>query len=134
MARNRTFESGPVLQVVVGAFLVTLGIAGILEWDGSEWARNLSRAFGRASDPFNLIVAILELAAGVIIVVGAFLKIEGRAMYAATLAVTVLWLLLMVLSHAAQDVFEPDLLSWINVVTLDAIVFFSLWGIHRRYA
>ena len=85
MARNRTFDSGPVLQVVVGAFLVTLGIAGTLEWDGSEWARNLSRAFGRPTDPFNLIVAILELVAGAIIVVGALVKVEGRAMYAATL-------------------------------------------------
>ena len=134
MASNRTFDTGPVLQVIVGAFLVTLGIAGIMEWDGSEWARNLSRAFGRPSDPFNLIVAILELAAGAIIVVGALVKVQGRAMYAAMLAVTLLWLLLMILSHVAQDIFEPDVLTWVNVVTLDGIVLFSLWGIHRGYA
>jgi hypothetical protein len=136
MPRKATFQSGLALQVVVGAFLVTLGIAGLVQWgsNAAELGRDLSRAFGRPSDPFNLIVALVELASGAVIVAGAFIQVQNKLLYAATLAITLLWLALIIISRVAQDFLEPDALVWINVTAVDLIVLFTLWAINRRYA
>ena len=55
-------------------------------------------------------------------------------MYATTLVVTLLWLLMMIFTHVVQEVFESDLLSHGSVVTLNAIAPLSMWGFRRGFA
>ena len=63
MARRNVFDLAGALflmQIVVAAYLITLGLLGIIYWD-SNWAqfgRGLNRAFGGGSNPINLIVLL----------------------------------------------------------------------------
>ena len=92
MAKKKTvFDAGTtllVLQIVVAAFLITLGLVGLIHWDSdpSRFGRGLTRAFGGTNNPFSLIVAIVELVAGLIVLAGAFARVRGRLLFAPVLA------------------------------------------------
>lgn len=137
MARKSAgLETGVVLQIVVGVFLVTLGLIGIVDWDSNlaQVGRGLNRAFGRPNDPVNLVVAIAEVAAGVIVFAGVFWGLRSRLLYAATLVIAVLWAVRLVLAFLARDIFEPDFLVWLNRLAADLIVLLALWLVNRKYA
>ena len=70
MARTRTsFDATLLMQIAVVLFLITLGIVGIMYYNSrlGEWGRSIDRFFGRPSNPVNIIVAVAELVAGIII-------------------------------------------------------------------
>ena len=140
MAKKKTvFDVGTtllVLQIVVAAFLITLGLVGLIHWnsDPSRFGRGLTRAFSGTNNPFSLIVAIVELVAGLIVLAGAFARVRGRLLFAATLVIAILWAVQIVISFFARDIFEPDFLVWANRLTADLIVLLALWLINRKYA
>ena len=139
MARKNVFSMGTtvfVLQIVVAAYLITLGLLGIIHWDSgaAQFARGLSRAFGGSNNPFNLIVAILELAAGAIVLLGLFVSMRSSLLAAATLVIAILWVIQIIIVFFARDIFEPDFLIWLNRLAADLIVLLALWLINRKYA
>jgi hypothetical protein len=121
---------------VVAAFLITLGLVGLIHWnsDPSRFGRGLTRAFGGANSPVALIVAIVELLAGIIVLVGAFARVRGRLLFAATLVIAILWAIQIIISFFARDIFEPDFWIWLNRLAMDLIVLLALWLINRKYA
>jgi uncharacterized membrane protein YphA (DoxX/SURF4 family) len=140
MAKKKAvFDAGTtllVLQIVVAAFLITLGLVGLIHWnsDPSRFGRGLTRAFGGTNNPFSLIVAIVELVAGLIVLVGAFARVRGRLLFAATLVIAILWAVQIVISFFARDIFEPDFWIWLNRLAMDLIVLLALWLLNRKYA
>jgi uncharacterized membrane protein YphA (DoxX/SURF4 family) len=140
MAKKKAvFDAGTtllVLQIVVAAFLITLGLVGLIHWnsDPSRFGRGLTRAFGGTNNPFSLIVAIVELVAGLIVLAGAFARVRGRLLFAATLVIAILWAVQIVISFFARDIFEPDFWIWLNRLAMDLIVLLALWLINRKYA
>jgi uncharacterized membrane protein YphA (DoxX/SURF4 family) len=139
MARRNIFDMGTtvfVLQIVVAAYLITLGLLGIIHWEsgGAQFARSLTRAFGGSSNPLNLIVAIVELAAGVIVLLGLFTSVRSGLLAAATLVIAILWVIQIIIVFFAPDIFEPEFLVWLNRLAADLIVLLALWLINRKYA
>jgi uncharacterized membrane protein YphA (DoxX/SURF4 family) len=140
MAKKKAvFDAGTtllVLQIVVAAFLITLGLVGLIHWnsDPSRFGRGLTRAFGGTNNPFSLIVAIVELVAGLIVLAGAFARVRGRLLFAATLVIAILWAVQIVISFFARDIFEPDFWIWLNRLAMDLIVLLALWLLNRKYA
>jgi uncharacterized membrane protein YphA (DoxX/SURF4 family) len=140
MAKKKAvFDAGTtllVLQIVVAAFLITLGLVGLIHWnsDPSRFGRGLTRAFGGTNNPFSLIVAIVELLAGLIVLAGAFARMRGRLLFAATLVIAILWAVQIVISFFARDIFEPDFWIWLNRLAMDLIVLLALWLLNRKYA
>jgi uncharacterized membrane protein YphA (DoxX/SURF4 family) len=140
MAKKKAvFDAGTtllVLQIVVAAFLITLGLVGLIHWnsDPSRFGRGLTRAFGGANSPVALIVAIVELLAGIIVLIGAFARVRGRLLFAATLVIAILWAIQIIISFFARDIFEPDFWIWLNRLAMDLIVLLALWLINRKYA
>jgi len=140
MAKKKAvFDAGTtllVLQIVVAAFLITLGLVGLIHWnsDPSRFGRGLTRAFGGTNNPFSLIVAIVELVAGLIVLAGAFARVRGGLLYAATLVIAILWAIQIIVSFFARDIFEPDFWIWLNRLAMDLIVLLALWLINRKYA
>jgi hypothetical protein len=139
MARKNIFDTGStlfVLQIVVAAYLITLGLLGIIYWD-SNWAqfgRGLNRAFGGGNNPINLIVAIVELAGGVIVLFALFASMHSGLLSAVTLVIAILWAVLIVVNLFARDIFETNFLVWLNRLAADLIVLLALWLINRKYA
>jgi uncharacterized membrane protein YphA (DoxX/SURF4 family) len=125
-----------VLQIVVAAFLITLGLVGLIHWnsDPAKFGRGLTRAFGGTNSPASLIVAIVELAAGLIVLAGAFVRVRGRLLFASTLVIAILWAIQIIVSFFARDIFEPDFWIWANRLAMDLVVLLALWLINRKYA
>jgi hypothetical protein len=125
-----------VLQIVVAVFLFTLGLIGLIGWNSnlSEFGRGLNRLFGRANDPFNLIVAILELASGVVVIGGLFVTASNRLLYVLTFVIAILWVVEIIIEFFAQSPFEPNFIVWLNRLAADVITLGALWLINRRYA
>lgn len=135
MAKKVSFEVVLLLQFGVGLFLATLGIAGITQYnsDLGEFGRAVNRLFGSMNDPVSLVIAIVELVAGIGVLGALFVPVRGRALRYLTLAVTVLWLVYLVVV-AARTAFEPDFVSWLNTLAADVVILVALWMVNRRYS
>ena len=137
MARRAvTFDSVIVVQIVLAVFLFTLGLIGIMDWNSSlgQFGRGMNRLFGRAGNPFNIIVAIIELATGAIMFLGIFISNLNRVLYWATWIVVVIWIVEIIIDFFAQGAFEPNFLVWLNRLAADVIVLGVLWLVNRKYA
>jgi hypothetical protein len=134
--RAVTFDAVSVIQVVVAIFLFTLGLIGIIDWNSNlaQFGRGLNRLFGRANDPFNIIVAIVELAAGVIVFAALFVGVKSRLLYWLTIVIAILWVVEIIIAFFAQGPFEPDFIVWLNRLCADVIILLALWIINRKYA
>lgn len=135
MAKKVSFEVVILLQVAAGLFLATLGIAGIAHWDSdlNELGRAVTRFFGGRNDPTALVIAIVELVAGVAVLLALFLPVKGRALSLLTLVVAALWAIYVVVT-AIRGAFEPDFVSWLNTLAADILILVSLWMVNRRYS
>jgi hypothetical protein len=134
--RTVTFDAVGVLQIVVAVFLFTLGLIGIIDWNSnlSQFGRGLNRLFGGSDNPLNLIVAIVELAAGAIVFIAVFVAVTSRLLYWLTMVIAVLWLLEIIVGFFAQGAFEPDFTVWLNRLAADVILLLALWLVNRKYA
>ena len=134
--RAVTFDAVSVIQIVVAIFLFTLGLIGIIDWNSNlaQFGRGLNRLFGRANDPFNIIVAIVELAAGFIVFAALFVGVKSRVLYWLTIVIAILWVVEIIIAFFAQGPFEPDFIVWLNRLCADVIILLALWIINRKYA
>ncbi len=134
--RTTTFDAVNLIQIVVAVFLVTLGVIGIMAWNSnlSQFGRGLNRLFGRPNDPFNLIAAIVQLAAGVIVFAGVFANVRSRLLYWATMVIAILWAVEIFIGFFVQGIFQPEFVIWLNRLAADLIILLALWLINRRYA
>ncbi|OHD70028.1 MAG: hypothetical protein A2177_15595 [Spirochaetes bacterium RBG_13_68_11] len=125
-----------VLQIVVAVFLITLGLIGVIRYDSdvSRLGRDLNRVFGRANDPFNVIVAAVELAAGILVLAALFVPVKTRWLYWTTLVIAIVWAVRIVLFLFVSRIFEPTFLAWLNQLAADCILLLALWLINRKYA
>jgi hypothetical protein len=129
-----------VLQIVVAVFLVTLGLIGIIHYDSdlARLGRDLNRVFGRANNPFNVIVAAVELAAGILLLAALFVPVKPRWLYFpgrwTTLGIAIVWAIRIVLFLFVNNIFEPTFLVWLNQLAADLVILLSLWLIYRKYA
>jgi hypothetical protein len=135
LAKKVSVEAVFLLQLGVGLFLATLGIAGLTHWGSglSEIGRRVTRFFGGRNDVTALVVAITELAAGVVVVGALLVPGKTRLPYVLTVVVTLLWLAYAVVT-TVRSAFEPDLVSWLNQLAADLVVLVALWVVSRRYA
>jgi hypothetical protein len=134
--RSISFDAVTVLQIVVAVFLFTLGLIGVVDWNSNlaQFGRSLNRLFGRSDNPMNLVVSIVELAAGGIIFIALFVTVTSRLIYWLTIIIAILWIVEIIIGFFAQDPFEPDFLVWLNRLSADVIILASLWLINRKYA
>ncbi len=139
MARAKTssgLDATLILQIAVAVFLITLGIVGLAQWNSrlAEFGRSLNRLIGRSDNPVNLIVAIAELVAGILIALALFLPIERRVIWIAGLVIAILWIIKILWVFVFNNAFEPDFASWLNALSADLIILVALWITARRYA
>ena len=125
-----------VLQIVVAVFLFTLGLMVLVRYDSdmSRLGRDLNRLFGRANDPFNVILAVVEIVAGILVLAALFVPVKTRWLYWTTLVIAIAWVVRIILVHFVDSIFEPSFLTWLYYLSVDGILLLSLWLINRKYA
>jgi hypothetical protein len=135
VAKKLSYEGTVLLQLGVGVFLATLGIAGITSWDSNlkELGRAVSRLFGGRNDPTALVLSIVELAAGVVVVGALLVRRKNRALALAIVVVAALWLAYLAIA-AIRTAFDPDFVSWLHELAVNLLALVALWVVSRRYA
>ncbi len=130
------FDALFVLQCVVAVFLVTLGLMALLEYDSdwSRFARDVNRFFGRANDPLAVIVAVVEIVAGVLVLAALFVPVKRRWLYWTTLVIAIVWAVWIVVDLVVNRAFQPSFLSWLNQLASSLVMLLALWLINRKYA
>ena len=129
-------HSGSVLflQLALALMFIAMGIAGITHYNsgGAEFLRGLNKAFGRSSNVIPIIMAVVELVAGVLLVINLFGVIPGRVASLLLLIIVIYWGFTIVMTYFVDGLFEPDLLVWLGNISPKLVVFASLWIVFRR--
>jgi uncharacterized membrane protein YtjA (UPF0391 family) len=137
MARTRSsLDATMLMQIAVVLFLISLGIIGIMYYSSrlGEWGRSVDRFFGRPNNPVNIIVAVAELVAGIILGFALFVPIPGRAAWIASIVMVIIWIVKILWTYVLNGIFEPDFIVWLNGVSVALIVLVGLWIVNRNYA
>jgi hypothetical protein len=137
MAKSKaTFDVVLILQILLAVFLITMGIAGIANYntDLAKIGREFNRFIGKSNNPLNLLMAILELAAGVVVAGALFLPGQKSLVKILTLAVAVLWIVQVIISLSAGETFKPDAAIWLNKLSGDLVILAALVLVNRKYA
>jgi len=124
-----------VLQIVVAVFLITAGLMVMVgwNWNPSRFEQAVTRAIGRQHNPVNLVVAIVELVAGVLLAAALFVPVRIRWLYWTTLVIAIVWIIQIVLARFVYSDFDP-FLKWLNALAGDVVLLLALWLINRKYA
>ncbi len=134
---KRDFPSSLIfLQVAVAAFFILLGLVGIAYYnsDISRFGRAVIRVFGGRNDILSVLISILCLVSGAILLLGLFMSMKTRLLYASALGVFIFWAVRIFYMFFLNNIFEPDFLVWLQQLSLDLVILSAVWLISRRYA
>jgi hypothetical protein len=84
--------------------------------------------------PINLVVAIVELIAGIIIGFALFVPVPGRAAWIAGLVMVIIWIVKILWIYVLNGIFEPSFIVWLNGLSVALIVLVGLWIVTSKYA
>jgi uncharacterized membrane protein YphA (DoxX/SURF4 family) len=127
-------QTGFILQIAVGILFLLMGIAGITDYnsDFAEMGRSVSQAFGGDSEILDIVIAIFELACGIVLIATVFAKVDKKLIKLAQLISLIIWLLLIVLLDILAPNFGAnrfDWLFWGQTTILHLIVLLSIFSI-----
>ena len=136
MASTRRNGSFFFLQIAVGLFFLLMGLQGIINFDsyGSQATRFVNDLFGKNNNIINIIVSIGALVSGVIILGGLFIPLKNSTLMIATLIVFIFWALKIAFFYFANNLMEPNLITWLQNLSLQFVVLMSVWIINRKYS
>lgn len=123
------------LQLVLGVFLLTLGLKGIVYNDFGFFGstRGIRGLFNRNDQTLLVLIALVQAAAGLFLLAGLFF-LEGRVQFWAGLSMFVLWLIQLAYFYVLNNPFEPNFLTWLNRLSFDLVPAVGLWLIARHHA
>lgn len=131
MAKKRTpVNTVVLLQLIIGLFFIVIGLQGINAYNSTagEVGRFFAKAFGGKEHVTDIIVAILELIAGIIIVGALFIRGKTALLNIAFIAVMVFWAIQILYVYFLRGaVFEPAFLAWSGDFLQDAVIFMAIW-------
>ncbi len=135
MSTKRYQGSYFLLQIAVGLFFLLLGLQGIMHYnsDISGAGRAIAKVLGGKASYISITIAVLELISGVIILGGLFVPMKNSTLMIASLVVFVFWAVRIAYLFFVNNFTEPDLLIWLQKLSLDCVVLMSVWIIHRKY-
>lgn len=136
MASTRKTGSFFLLQIAVGLFFLLMGLQGIINYDsyGSQATRFVNDLFGNNNNIINIIVSIGALVSGVVILGGLFIPLKNSTLMIATLIVFIFWAIRIAYFYIANNLMEPNLITWLQNLSLQFVVLMSVWIINRKYS
>ena len=129
MAR-RGFDITLVLTLLVGAFLLLDGIAGLTQ--ANSFFGEVGRALGARSSTVNLVVAIIEVVAGALLLLSLVVSLGELERYLG-LGITIAWAVVTVLTFVVNN-FAPETLNWWIGLVEYLIILAVIWQVTARKA
>ncbi len=129
MAR-RSFDMTMILTLLVGAFLVLDGLAGLTQ--AQSFLGELGRAIGARGATINMVVAVIELIAGSLLLLSLFVGL-GELERFLGVAIFLAWAAIIVLLFIVNN-FAPDTLGWWVGLVQYCIILAVIWMVKARRA
>ena len=134
MQYKRRFSFLTTLAMVIGVYLIILGVLGILRYDSpaGEIGRFFGELVGDESYLADLVFSILLLPAGLIVFVYPFTRERARLFQGILLFIVALWTARIVYVHFFLA-FPGDVsfLPWFRLLLQDLIVLSGLFVVRR---
>ncbi|TVR56368.1 MAG: hypothetical protein EA426_13790 [Spirochaetaceae bacterium] len=127
---KRSLDIRFILTILVGAFLVLDGIAGLNR--SSSFLGELGRALGSQGSTITMIVAVLALVAGALLILGLFLNLGDLDRFLG-IGIFIAWLVVIVLVFFIGR-FSPDQLSWWTGLVQYSIILAVIWMVRAQRA
>ncbi len=122
--RTRSSDISLWIQLLTGAFFLTLGILELAYYDsliGGAF-RGFGPAFGRGSKELSLVAAIIELVGGAVLLAAPFVPMRAGVYRIPVLSLTVLWGIRIVYQYVFVALIEPTFLVWLNRLSVDVLI------------
>lgn len=129
MAR-RGFDITLILTLLVGAFLLLDGIAGLTQ--ANSFFGEVGRALGARGSTVNLVVAIIEVVAGALLLLSLVVSLGELERYLG-LGITIAWAVVTVLTFVVNN-FAPETLNWWIGLVEYLIILAVIWQVTARKA
>jgi hypothetical protein len=133
--KKEYFNSMLFLHIAVAAFFILIGIVG-LAYDVNEINRfgGLGvRLFGRGNNVLNILIAILCLASGIILLLGLFVHVNSKVLFAAALGIVIFWILRIIWVFFVNGLYISNFLIWLEQLSFDVVILAAVWLVARRH-
>ncbi len=126
---SKDFGTRYLLQLVLGIALIVFGIMAINGYNsaGQEAIRGLNKMLGKSGNIFPIVFGIIQLAAGIILILDLFTSIFDNLFRIIHLIICLFWLVNIVLQFVLSNFMEPDFLRWLGALTPQLVILLSLW-------
>jgi hypothetical protein len=142
MAQSKGMDIRFILQLALSAFLILLGIQGIIAYNSplNELTRAFAGIFGGGKDAISLAIAIIDLAAGVLLALELFLGSQIKLISLVPIIVVVYWIARTIYKQFVTGMsisggtmtFQPDFLGWLVLLMSNVIYVIALFLVSRR--
>ena len=136
MSKSMKMGLSTIILLVIGIFMILVGIKGIVDYNSSlsELKRAMGSLFGSGNkDIITLIIAILDIIAGSILILGLFLTEQIPLLGTAASGVIVYWgariiynSFIIGIKYGKKIEFRPDFMSWLLLLITSIIVLLAL--------
>ena len=120
------------LRIIIGIFLLLLGIAGISPKIGES-------VFSLSNNNLTLevIFGVVEIICGLIIFLGLFIKTKTKTVYNASLVIFYFWIARIILTKFVWNSiplsYLPSFITWALILCTEAIIASSIWLLAKTY-
>ncbi|MBI9106992.1 MAG: hypothetical protein JEZ04_09630 [Spirochaetales bacterium] len=131
---KKTVNSFFFLQLALSLMFIVIGIQGINSYNsgGAELLRGINKTFGGSNDVIPIIMAIIEIAAGILLAGSLFKLIPNRLLSILLLIIFIFWAFNIVLSYFFNNPFEPTFIKWLASISPQLVILASIWIVFRN--
>jgi len=129
MAKRPLINYNSLLSLSLGAYFLLLGIQGIANYNsaGGEVLRAVNSFLGSSSSVISLITAVLQIGAGIVLVLGPFNVLSKGIQSLANLVIMGLWIFYLVWSLFLSGSFSSrNILPWLVELSHGLVVLFAI--------
>lgn len=122
-----------VLNLSLALMFIALGISGISSYNsgGAEIMRGLSQVFGGRNSVIPLVFSIVQLVAGILLVLNIFNIFPSSLTSILLLVIFIFWCITILLNYFANGFMKPNFVTWLGNVSVQLVILSSLWIVFR---
>ena len=123
-----------LLKLSLSLMFIAIGIAGITGYNSglSEFARGVNQLFGRSNSILPLVMAIIELLAGVLLLLSIFSIFPSNLTSLLLLIILIFWAVTIILQYFINGFLKPDFIPWLGNVSVQLVILSGLWLVYSE--
>lgn len=122
--KRSIFSSIGILQLALALFFTLSGLLYLINYD--SLGMKISRFFGN-DHTMATIIAIVQLAAALVLLVALFARVSPQVMFISGLAIMIIWTIIILNGHFFNNFLAPNFLNWLRNLSADLIVLAALF-------